>query len=126
MLYDSKLENTIGYGEHGSTFGGNPIAAAGAVSVLKRINDVFLEEVKEKAKIIFDRLSTFKKVKDISGKGLMIGFKTTLNTDEVVNLCLDKGLLVLKAKDKIRLLPPLSISLEELEEGLSILEGVLK
>ncbi len=126
ILFDSKLENTIGYGEHGSTFGGNPIAAAGAVSVLKRINDNFLEEVKKKSKIIFNKLSTFKKVGEISGKGLMIGFKTSLNADEVVNLCLDKGLLVLKAKDKIRILPPLNISHEELEEGLSILEGVLK
>jgi len=126
ILFDAKLENTIGYGQHGSTFGGNPIAAAGAISILKRVNDAFLEEVKAKSKLIFDTVKTFKNVEDISGKGLMIGVKTSLNVDEVVNSCLEKGLLVLKAKDKIRILPALNISYEELEEGLAILKEILK
>lgn len=126
VLFDKKLENTLSYGQHGSTFGGNPIAAAGAVSIIKRINETLLEEIREKSKKIFSDLLSCSKVEAVTGKGFMIGIKTSLDTDYVIKKCQENGLLVLKAKDKVRILPALNITTEELEEGLLILKEILK
>ena len=125
-ILGEKVENTLTYGTHGSTFGSNPIVCAGAISVLERIDDEFLNNVEKKSKIIFNFLKEVKNVESVSGLGLMIGIKTNKNANEVAEKCLEKGLLVLTAKDKIRLLPPLTISESELSEGLKILKEVIE
>lgn len=126
ILFDEKTKSVYGYGDHGTTFGGNPICANAALSVLKRIDDNLLSHVKECSKIIIDRLSKIPGVK-ISGRGLMLGISVEGHVGgDIAKKCLSKGLMVLTAKDKVRLLPPLNISFEELNEGLDILEGVIK
>lgn len=126
VLFGSKLENTVTPGSHGSTFGGNPIAAAGAISIVKRINDAFLQEVSEKSDYIVKKLKEIKGVKSVSGMGLMLGIETEKKAADIANKCLEKGLLVLTAKTKIRLLPALSITKEETDKGLAILKEVIE
>ena len=127
VLFGEKTENTITPGTHGSTFGGNPIAAAGAVSIVERIDDEFLNEVTKKGEYINDFLKTVNNVKSTSGMGLMIGIETTKNASDIAKECLEKGLLVLTAHhNKVRLLPALNISYSELDEGLNILKEVIE
>ena len=127
VLFGEKCKNTPVPGSHGSTFGGNPIAAAGAISVVKRIDSAFLTEVNKKSAYIRSFLTTVKGVKSISGKGLMIGIESDKNASDIAKKCLEKGLLVLTAhKNKIRLLPPLNISSEETDEGLNILKEAIE
>lgn len=126
VLFGEKVESHITAGSHGSTFGGNPVAAAGAVSIVKRIDDEFLKSVSEKSKYIIKFLNSIKGVKGISGMGLMLGIETEKDAKEVVNTCLEKGLLVLTAKTKIRLLPALNISYKEIDKGLNILKEVIE
>lgn len=126
VLFGEKVESAVTPGSHGSTFGGNPIAAAGAVSIVERIDDAFLEEVTKKSAYIKNYLSGISAVKSISGMGLMLGIETEKNAKSIANECLEKGLLVLTAKTKIRLLPALNISYEELDKGLEILKGVIE
>ncbi len=114
------------FGSHGSTFGGNPVAAAGAVSIVERIDDEFMKTVSEKSEYIIKFLKSVNGVKSISGMGLMLGIETEKDAKEVVNACLEKGLLVLTAKTKIRLLPALNISYEEIDKGLNILKEVIE
>lgn len=123
-MVGEKCEFTMSAGTHGSTFGGNPVCSAGAIEVLSRITPEFLDEVVEKGKIIRERLSALPAVKGITGLGLMLGVLVD-NAGEIKNKCLEEGLIVLTAKDKIRLLPALNISEEELNKGLNILEKVL-
>jgi acetylornithine/N-succinyldiaminopimelate aminotransferase len=118
---NAKTENVLGFGDHGSTYGGNPVCAAGAVSVIKRLTPEFLEEVKEKSRLVFDTLNGKKGIESVSGKGLMIGIKTTRPAKDVVGECIEKGVLCLTAKDKVRLLPALNISKELLKEALEII-----
>lgn len=126
VLFGSKLEDTVTPGSHGSTFGGNPIAAAGAISIVKRIDDTFLQEVSDKSKYIVSKLKEIKGVKSVSGMGLMLGIETDYKAADIANKCLQKGLLVLTAKTKIRLLPALNITKEETDKGLSILKEVIE
>lgn len=126
VLFGEKVESHITAGSHGSTFGGNPVAAAGAVSIVKRIDDAFMKSISEKSEYIVDFLKNVKGVKSISGMGLMLGIETEKDAKEVVNTCLEKGLLVLTAKTKIRLLPALNISYEEINKGLNILKEVIE
>jgi acetylornithine/N-succinyldiaminopimelate aminotransferase len=128
ILFDEKTENVLTYGQHGTTFGGNPVCAAAALSILSRINDKLLKHVKECRKIIEDRLSDIKEVKSISGKGLMVGIELEdgLKAVDIAAKCMENGLIPLTAKTKIRLLPPLYITFEELNKGLDILLQVLK
>lgn len=126
VLFGSKLEDTVTPGSHGSTFGGNPIAAAGAISIVKRIDDTFLQEVSDKSKYIVSKLKEIKGVKSVSGMGLMLGIETDYKAADIANKCLEKGLLVLTAKTKIRLLPALNITKEETDKGLSILKKVIE
>ncbi|MDE6385398.1 MAG: aspartate aminotransferase family protein [Eubacterium sp.] len=116
VLFADKLNDTVTPGSHGSTFGGNPIAAAGAVSIVKRIDDEFLQNVNEKSEYIKNFLKNVNGVKSISGMGLMLGIETEKNAKEIANTCLEKGLLVLTAKTKIRLLPALNISYNEIDK----------
>lgn len=128
ILFDEKTENVLSYGQHGTTFGGNPVCASAALSVLKRIDDKLLNHVRECRKIIEDRLKDVEEVLSISGKGLMVGLelKDGLKAVDIASKCMEEGLIPLTAKNKIRLLPPLNITFEELNKGLDILIHVLK
>lgn len=125
-VFSEKLADILPAGSHGSTFGGNPIACAGAINILNRIDDLLLEEVAKKSKKIFSALESLDGVESISGMGLMLGIKTKKDAKEVMKNCLDSGLLVLTAKDKVRLLPPLNITDEELLSGLEILKSAIE
>ena len=126
VLFGEKLKDTVTAGSHGSTFGGNPICAAGAISIVERIDDEFLSEVRQKSEYIKNFLADIKGVKSVSGMGLMLGIEIEKNAKEVADECLKNGLLVLTAKTKIRLLPALNISMCELERGLKILKEVIE
>lgn len=128
IMFDEKLENTLNYGSHGTTFGGNPVCAAAAYSVLSRIDNELLKHVHDCRKIIDERLSSVKAVKYISGKGLMVGIEINenLKASEVVSKCIENGVIPLTAKTKVRLLPPLNITFDELNKGLDILIKVLE
>ncbi len=124
MLF-SKCADVFSYGDHGSTFGANPVACAGAYSILERIDEKLLESVREKGAYLTSRLNKIRGVEEVSGAGLMIGIKTIKCAREVACECLDKGLLVLTAHDKVRLVPALTISKEEMDFALKILEEVI-
>lgn len=126
VLFGEKTQHTVIPGSHGSTFGGNPIAAAGAISIVSRIDDKFLKGVCEKSEYIKNFLSKVSGVKSISGMGLMLGVETEKAAKEIVEKCIEKGLLVLTAKTKIRLLPALNITYDELDKGLNILKEVIE
>lgn len=126
VLLGEKLKDTVTAGSHGSTFGGNPVCAAGACSIVLRIDDEFLDDVCKKSDYIKEFLSNVKGVKSISGMGLMLGIETEKNAAEVANECLKNGLLVLTANTKIRLLPALNITMCELDRGLKILKEVIE
>ena len=126
VLFGEKLQDTMTPGSHGSTFGGNPVVAAGACSIVERIDDDFLSEVQRKSEKIRTALANVKGVQSISGMGLMLGIETDKPAGEVAKACLANGLLILTAKTKLRLLPALNISDAELDEGLKILKGVLE
>ena len=114
-MLGEKVQDILTPGSHGSTFGGNPICCAGAISVLSRIDDNLLTDVTKKSEYIFSRLSECKKVKSISGKGFMLGIECEKPAKEVIASAMEKGVLVLSAKTKVRLLPPLNIQFELLE-----------
>ena len=124
-LFGDKVQDTYTPGTHGSTFGGNPVCCAAALSVIERLDDAFLESVKDKSKYIFDALSGAKGVKNISGMGLMIGLETERPVTDIIADCREKGVLVLSAKTKVRLLPPLNIEEKLLEKAIDILKEVL-
>jgi len=112
-------------GTHGSTFGGNPVACAGAVSILSRIDDALLAGVNERAEYIFRELNGAKGVKSISGRGLMIGIECEKSAREVIDACLARGVVVISAKTKVRLLPALNIPMEQLKEAIAVLKDVI-
>ncbi len=114
-MLGEKVQDILTPGSHGSTFGGNPICCAGAISVLSRIDDNLLTDVTKKSEYIISRLSECKKVKSISGKGFMLGIECEKPAKEVIASAMEKGVLVLSAKTKVRLLPPLNIQFELLE-----------
>ena len=127
-LMNEKCQGVLTKGTHGSTFGGNPVACAGGLAVLERVTgDGFLDEVCRKAEYIKNALADCKEVESVSGLGLMIGISLkSKKAVDVAGKCLEKGLLVLTAKDKVRLLPPLTISYDELNDGLKILIEILE
>lgn len=125
-VFAERLSDLLPAGSHGSTFGGNPVACAGAISVLTRIDDELLSEVCKKSEKITSALQSLDGVEEISGMGLMLGIKTQKPAKTILGYCQDKGLLVLTAKDKVRLLPPLNISYEELDKGIKILKDAIK
>ena len=122
-LMSKKVESVLGFGDHGSTYGGNPVCCAGALSVVERLDGEFLQQVKAKSALIFDTLQGAPGVKYLSGMGLMIGIETKKNAKDVVNACLENGVLCLTAKDKVRLLPPLNIPMDVLEQALSVIKA---
>ena len=126
-LSGEKCANVLTAGTHGSTFGGNPISCAGGLAVLETVNKPgFLDEVARNGAYIREKLLTSPEVASVSGMGLMIGIELkNKKAGDVVKAALDKGLLLLTAKTKIRLLPPLTITYEEIDKGLEILLGLL-
>ena len=121
-----KCADVLGYGDHGSTYGGNPVCCAGALNILSRIDDALLAEVKAKSNYVFDRLSKAAGVKSVSGLGLMIGVECDKPVGEVLTACREKGVLALSAKTKLRLLPPLNIPMELLAEAIDVIMEALK
>ena len=121
-LLGEKVENIFGPGDNGSTFGGNPVSCAAAVSVVERIDEALLEEVKEKSKYIFETLQGVKGIESVSGMGLMIGIKTEKPAAEVLKGCMENGVLCLTAKDKVRLLPALNIPMDVLKKAVAVIK----
>lgn len=121
-LIGEKAQSVLGFGDHGSTFGGNPVCCAAAVSIVKRIDSNLLADVKEKSKAVFEALNGAKGVESVSGMGLMIGIKPVRPAAEIVKEVMDKGVLCLTAKDKVRLLPALNIPKETLLEAVEIIK----
>lgn len=127
-LMSEKCSGVLTPGTHGSTFGGNPIACAGGLAVLGKLSSSgFLDEVEKKAELVKERLQKCSEVTGVSGLGLMIGITLkTKKAGDVVKAALDRGLLLLTAKEKVRLLPPLNITYDELNDGLGILIEILE
>lgn len=127
-LADEKCCDVLSKGTHGSTFGGNPISCAGGNAVLNKVtNPEFLDEVMKKSEYFREKLSEIPEVDGIDGLGLMIGVRLkTKNASDICKACLDNGLLVLTAKTKLRFLPPLTITYEEIDKGIEILKKVLE
>ncbi len=121
MLFE-KTENVYTPGSHGSTFGGNPVSCAGAISIIERLDDAFLLGVEKKSQYIIDTLSACSGVKGITGLGLMLGIETEKDVNEVLAYCQQNGVLPIKAKNKLRLLPPLNIPFEDLEKAIGIIK----
>jgi len=121
VMFGEKTEYVLGYGDHGSTFGGNPVCCAGAVSILERMDEAFLAQVKEKGNFIREYLQDKPGIKGLSGMGMMVGIQTEKPASEVLARCMELGVLCLTAKDKVRLLPALNIPMDILEEALSII-----
>ncbi len=130
VLCGEKTMNVLTAGTHGTTFGGNPVVAAGALEVLKRVADRdFLSSVGEKGRYITEKILKMElpNVVQVRGRGLMIGIQVTESPKDLCKKCLEAGLLTLTAgKDVLRLLPPLTISYEEIDQGLAIFEQVMK
>ena len=124
-LFFEKTEHTLKPGDHGSTFGGNPVCCAGAVSIVSRLTEDFLLEVQGKAEYLRAKLKGFDGVKRVTGLGLMIGLEVEKPAKEIAQQCLERGLLVLTAHEKVRIVPPLNITKTEMDEGLTILREVL-
>ncbi len=123
-LLGEKVQDTYVPGLHGSTFGGNPVACAGAVNIISRLDDTLLAEVTEKANLIKSALEGAKGIESVTGLGLMVGVLTKRPAAEVVKECREAGVLVLTAKNKVRLLPALNIPTDMLCEALSVLKNI--
>lgn len=121
-LLGEKVQDVLTAGSHGSTFGGNPVCCAGALNILSRIDDTLLAEVREKSEYIVSELSAANGVKSVTGMGLMLGIETEKDANEVIDYCRKNGVLVIKAKTKVRLLPALNISWEALKTAVQILK----
>lgn len=126
VLFGEKTAEVLVAGDHGSTFGGNPAVCAGAAEILNRMDDAFLQEVSQKGDYLKAELEKLPHVTHVAGMGLMLGIELDIEVKPLVNTLLEQGLLVLTAKHKMRLLPPLNITQEELDTGLSILKKTLE
>lgn len=125
-LLSEKVQNVLGFGDHGSTFGGNPISCAAALSIIERIDRELLDSVKAKSEYIFNELKDAEGVQSVSGMGLMIGIKTVKPAPEVVRECMENGVLCLTAKDKVRLLPALNIPENDLKKAVEVIKMAVK
>ena len=126
VMFSEKTADIYKPGLHGSTFGGNPVCAAGACYTLSKLTPEFMAEVKEKAEYIKKELTNAPGIKSVSGMGLMMGIETEKKASEVVSSAMEKGALLLTAKTKVRLLPPLNIGYEELAKAIEIIKEVCK
>ncbi len=125
-LLGEKVKDIFTYGSHGSTFGANPVCCAGAVNIISRLNEEMLKTVTEKSDIIRNTLEGADGIESVTGLGLMLGIKTEKPAGEIVTKCIENGVLVITAKDKVRLLPPLNITNDELKKALSIIKDACK
>ena len=129
VMMNEKTADVLGFGQHGSTFGGNPVACAGAAYVLDRVmKPEFLEEIRNKSEYMKKKLLEIPQIKSVTGLGLMLGaeLEEGLTAGETAGKCVEEGLLVLTAKTKLRFLPPLVINYEEIDKGMEILARVLQ
>ena len=126
VLFGEKTQETLVPGDHGSTFGGNPVVCAGAVEILNRMDADFLQEVTAKGDYMKAAIEKMPHVTGVAGMGMMLGIELDTDVKPIVNTLMENGLLVLTAKHKMRLRPPLSITQTELEKGLSILKETLE
>ena len=125
-MLSEKVESVLGFGDHGSTFGGNPVCCAGALSIIERIDETLLADVKKKSEYVYSELQNADGVESMSGLGLMIGIKPSKKTAaDVLKICMENGVLCLTAKDKVRLLPALNIPMEALEKAVAIIKNAL-
>ncbi|MDO4865351.1 MAG: acetylornithine transaminase [Clostridia bacterium] len=122
-LLGERVQNALGPGDHGSTFGGNPAACAGALSIMRRMDDALLEGVRQRSAYVFEALTGAPGVESVSGLGLMIGIKTVKPAREVVNKCIENGVLCLTAKDRVRLLPALNIPMDQLKQAVETIKA---
>lgn len=127
VLFGEKTKDTLGLSDHGSTFGGNPVVCAGAAEVVASMDGKFLDMVTEKGAYFAERLGALELVTGVSGKGMMLGVSLAagLVSGDIIKAAIKKGLILLTAKAKVRLLPPLTISYEEIDKGIAILQEVL-
>ena len=123
-ILGERVENVLGFGDHGSTYGGNPVCCAGALTVINRLTDIFLAEVNKKSSYIFNELKGASGIEAVSGMGLMVGIKTVKSAADVVKAAMQKGVLCLTAKDKVRLLPALNIPFDDLKKAIEIIKEV--
>ena len=123
-LLGEKVQNVLGFGDHGSTYGGNPVCCAGGVSIISRLTDDFLAEVQKKSAYVFQTLTGAPGIESVTGLGLMIGVKPVAPAAEVVKACMERGVLCLTAKNKVRLLPALNIPMEDLKFAVETIRAV--
>ena len=123
-LLGEKVQNVLSAGTHGSTFGGNPVCCAGALSILHRLDGPLLQSVQEKSDFIVKALTGAKGVRSVTGLGLMLGVETERPVKDVISECMARGVLVISAKNKVRLLPALNIPMAQLEQAVSVLKDV--
>lgn len=123
-LLGEKVQYVLGPGDHGSTYGGNPVSCAGALSIINRLDDALMAEVNAKSTFVFSELEGAPGIESVSGLGLMIGIKTVKSAKDVVAACMEKGVLCLTAKDKVRLLPALNIPMEQLKQAVETIKAV--
>ena len=123
-LLGEKVQNVFGHGDHGSTFGGNPVCCAAAVSILDRIDDGLLAGVSARGEYLQEAFKDAPGIEAVTGMGLMLGLKTTKPAAQVVNELIDNGVLCLTAKDKVRLLPALNIPMEALQKAAETIKKV--
>jgi len=123
-MLGSKVETVLGYGDHGSTFGGNPICCAGALNVMSRLDDAMLEGVRQRSDYIFSTLSGKPGIKAVTGLGMMVGIETEKPASEVIAGCMERGVLVLSAHGKVRLLPALNIPMDLLQQAVAVITEV--
>ena len=123
-LLGEKVQNVLGFGDHGSTYGGNPVCCAGGVSIIGRLTDDFLAEVQKKSAYVFQTLTGAPGIESVTGLGLMIGVKPVAPAADVVKACMERGVLCLTAKNKVRLLPALNIPMEDLKFAVETIRTV--
>lgn len=120
-----KAADLLSFGDHGSTFGGNPAVCAGAVNIMSRLDDAFLSEVLKKGEYLKKKLLEIKGVTEVTGRGFMLGVLTEKDTSEVIATARENGVLLLKAKNKIRLLPALCITYEQIDKAVEVIAGCI-
>ena len=125
-LFFDKTATTLTPGTHGSTFGGNPLSCAGALNVLKRIDEKLLKEVREKSDYVKEALSGAEGIKSVTGMGLMLGIETEKDASEVIRISMENGVLPIKAKNKVRLLPALNIPMPLLKKAVEVIKIAAK
>ena len=120
-LIGEKAKDVLTPGSHGSTCGGNPVCCAGALSILSRLDEAVLDGVEKRSRLVREGLEGAPGVKSITGMGLMLGIETEKPCGDVIAACREKGVLVISAKTKVRLLPALNIPEEQLKKAVQVI-----